>query len=80
MRSTVVRILRVAGAIAATGSLSIGAQQIAAPQVTFQDLRDGLKDPARWLTYSGDYSSRRHSPLTQITPENVSRLTPQWAF
>jgi alcohol dehydrogenase (cytochrome c) len=33
-----------------------------------------------WLMYSGDYTGRRHSPLTQITPQNVSRLTPQWAF
>jgi glucose dehydrogenase len=41
---------------------------------------DGLKDPTRWLTYGGDYSSTRHSPLTQITPENVNQLTAQWTF
>ena len=52
----------------------------AAPQVTSQDLLDGLKDPTRWLTYSGDYSGTRHSPLTQITPENVNQLTAQWTF
>ena len=45
-----------------------------------QDLLDGFKNAARWLQYSGDYTGRRHSPLTQITPANVSRLTPQWAF
>ena len=33
-----------------------------------------------WASYSGDYTGRRHSPLTQITPANVSRLAPQWAF
>ena len=33
------------------------------PLVTTQDLLDGLKHPGRWLTYSGDYSGRRHSPL-----------------
>jgi PQQ-dependent dehydrogenase (methanol/ethanol family) len=33
-----------------------------------------------WLMYSGDYTGRRHSPLTQITPQNVNRLTAQWAF
>ena len=48
--------------------------------MTFQDVRDGLKDPTRWLTYGGDYGSQRHSPLTQITPQNIQRLTPQWAF
>ena len=53
--------------------------QGAAP-ITAQDLLDGLKDPSRWLMYSGDYHGRRHSPLTQITPENVDRLQPQWTF
>jgi alcohol dehydrogenase (cytochrome c) len=33
-----------------------------------------------WPTYHGDYSGRRHSPLTQITPQNVSSLTMAWAF
>src|SRR5258705_7111872 len=56
------------------------AAQTAAPLVTSQDLLDGLKDPGKWLTYGGDYSSHRHSPLTQITPENVNQLTPQWTF
>ena len=53
---------------------------LAPPQVTAQDLRDGLKDPTRWLNYGGDYGSQRHSPLTQITPANVEPLTAQWAF
>jgi alcohol dehydrogenase (cytochrome c) len=51
------------------------AAQTAAPLVTSQDLLDGLKDPTRWLTYSGDYNGQRHSPLTQLTPENVNQLT-----
>ena len=50
------------------------------PDVTSQDLLDGLKNPSRWLTYSGDYTGRRHSPLKQITPENVGRLAAQWTF
>jgi alcohol dehydrogenase (cytochrome c) len=50
------------------------------PLVTSQDLLDGFKNPARWLTFSGDYSGRRHSPLTQITPANVGRLSAQWTF
>jgi alcohol dehydrogenase (cytochrome c) len=48
--------------------------------ITSQNLLDALKEPTRWLQYSGDYTGRRHSPLTQITPANVNRLTPQWAF
>ena len=50
------------------------------PPVTAKDLIDGLKNPGRWLTYSGDYTGQRHSPLTQITPANVSRLSSQWTF
>jgi alcohol dehydrogenase (cytochrome c) len=48
--------------------------------VTYADLLQGLSDPASWLTFSGDYSGRRHSPLTQITPQNVHRLAPVWTF
>jgi glucose dehydrogenase len=48
--------------------------------VTLQDHVDGLKDSTRWLMYSGDYTGRRHSPLTQITPANAGRLAAQWAF
>ncbi len=51
-----------------------------AQQIGATDLLRGLADPSRWLTHSGDYTSKRHSPLTQITPENVARLTPVWAF
>jgi hypothetical protein len=53
-------------------SVALAAQQTAAPQVTNQDLINGLKDPGRWLTYSGDYNgqptvrSRRSRPRTSI--------------
>ena len=50
------------------------------PEITSQDLLNGFKNPARWLTYSGDYTGQRHSPLKQITPENVGRLAAQWTF
>ncbi len=54
---------------------------LANAQVSFQDLLDGqMMDPTRWLTYSGDLTGRRHTPLVQITPANVTRLTPQWTF
>ena len=51
-----------------------------AQQIGATDLLRGLSAPSRWLTHSGDYASKRHSPLTQITPENVARLTPLWTF
>ncbi|OLD80264.1 MAG: pyrrolo-quinoline quinone [Acidobacteria bacterium 13_1_20CM_58_21] len=33
-----------------------------------------------WPIYHGDYSGRRHSQLSQITPANVRELTLAWAF
>jgi len=33
-----------------------------------------------WPLYHGDYSGRRHSNLTQITPANVHKLSLAWAF
>ncbi|MBV8810794.1 MAG: PQQ-binding-like beta-propeller repeat protein, partial [Acidobacteriaceae bacterium] len=33
-----------------------------------------------WLSYNGDYTGRRYSVLSQITPENVGSLRAQWVF
>ena len=52
------RIVRVTALAVAVGSLSLAAQQPAAPRpVTNQDLLDGLKDPTKWLTFGGNYSA-----------------------
>src|ERR1700752_2968744 len=41
-----------------------------------------LRNPTSdaWPAYHGDYSGRRHSALTQITPENAHTLGLSWAF
>ena len=40
-----------------------------------------LAPPAdSWPGYHGDYTGRRHSSLTQITPGNVNKLGLAWAF
>jgi alcohol dehydrogenase (cytochrome c) len=52
----------------------------AAQDVGMKDLLAGLNNPSRWVIHSGDYSSKRHSPLTQITPANVHQLAAQWTF
>jgi len=58
----------------------LAAQQQPGP-VTFQEILEGLKpDGANWLTFGGNFSNHRYSPLTQITPENVAKLQPQWTF
>ena len=54
-----------------------------APVLKSQDLENSalLHPPAdSWPLYHGDYSGRRHSPLTQITPQNVGKLALSWAF
>jgi len=59
---------------------TLSAQQPAHAPVTADDLLAGLENPTRWLTFSGNYTGQRHSPLKQITSQNVSGLIPQWVF
>src|SRR4051794_31458558 len=33
-----------------------------------------------WLSYNGDYTGRRFSSLSEITPANVAQLRAQWVF
>src|SRR5579883_1594742 len=33
-----------------------------------------------WPTYHGDYTGQRHSRLTEITPDNINRLSKVWTF
>lgn len=80
MHMPITRSVWVALVAALVGTVSLTGQQRTSRGITSQDLLDGLKDPSRWLMYSGDYTGQRHSPLTQLTPENVRRLIPQWIF
>jgi alcohol dehydrogenase (cytochrome c) len=49
-------------------------------QVPFDRLLQAASEPQNWLTYSGGYAGWRHSPLTQITPENARTLEMKWVF
>ena len=40
----------------------------------------GPPKPGDWLTYNGDYSGNRYSPLKQITVDNVASLKVKWVF
>src|SRR5487761_293590 len=33
-----------------------------------------------WVSYNGDYTGRRFSSLSQVTPQNVSHLAAMWVF
>jgi alcohol dehydrogenase (cytochrome c) len=51
----------------------------AGAQVPYQRIVEAGKEPGNWLTYSGNYSGHRFSPLTQLTPANVTGLRMKWA-
>jgi alcohol dehydrogenase (cytochrome c) len=46
------------------------------------DPRQLLSQPPaeNWLSYNGDYTGRRYTGLSQITPQNVRQLRAQWVF
>src|SRR5438132_10743261 len=81
MRASTLHRLGLVLALSA-GTAALTAQQTPPSSlVTSQEILDGLTpDGSRWLTFGGNYSNQRHSPLTQITPANVNRLVPQWTF
>ncbi len=59
----------------------VTAQSAPTANVAVQEILEGLPaDGSRWLTFGGDYANQRHSPLTQIAPDNVGRLVPRWTF
>jgi alcohol dehydrogenase (cytochrome c) len=47
-------------------------------QVSFEQIRGAGNRLDQWLTYSGTLDGQRYTPLTEVTPENVSRLRVQW--
>ena len=65
-------ILRLSGMVLLAVS-SAGAQSAASPIKTTGDVISSFKS-GDWPTYNGDYTGRRYSGLTQITPANVGRL------
>jgi alcohol dehydrogenase (cytochrome c) len=40
----------------------------------------GPSAPGEWSVYGGTYNSQRHSPLSQVTPANASRLQVKWVY
>jgi alcohol dehydrogenase (cytochrome c) len=49
-------------------------------QVPYERIAAARREPAQWLTYSGDYSSHHYSPLSQIHRANVKDLKVAWMY
>ena len=49
-------------------------------QVSYERIKNAAREPASWLTYSGNYASHRFSALDEIDASNVSRLRPMWLY
>jgi hypothetical protein len=50
------------------------------PAIAFDRILHAGGEPQNWITYSGNVQGQRHSPLTQITPDNVKRLELAWIW
>ena len=60
--------------------LSLFVSTVSGAQVTEERLLNAAQESHNWLTYSGGYSSIRHSGLDQIDPSNVGDLGLAWIF
>ena len=58
--------------------LSIGVAQAQGP--SSEDLLNDELDTANVTVYGMGYKQQRHSPLTYINKDNVSRLAPKWIY
>ena len=76
----------VAAVLVATVVVGAGVSYLNRPRVlaALPGVSGDMADPAMmqagtdWPAYGGSYSARRFSPLTQITPQNVSKLEQAW--
>jgi PQQ-dependent dehydrogenase (methanol/ethanol family) len=61
----------------------INVETIVGPVLAMEPKREitwGAPQPGDWLTYNGDNSANRYSPLKQISVANVSSLKLKWVF
>ena len=49
-------------------------------QLTYDRIRQAVREPASWLTYHGTYDAQRFSALDEINRANVQQLRPVWMY
>lgn len=67
------------GVLISLPTVRVGAQSAPIAVKTTADVAHSFK-AGNWPTYNGDYTGRRYSGLTQITPANVGQLRAAWVF
>ena len=69
-------------AVLGAATVAVGLLYVSPVQahVTTEELVNADANRAEWLMYGRTYDNQRFSPLTEITPANVSEMTPVWAF
>jgi alcohol dehydrogenase (cytochrome c) len=49
-------------------------------QLTYDRIRQAVREPGNWLTYHGSYDAQRFSALDEISRANVQQLRPVWIY
>jgi alcohol dehydrogenase (cytochrome c) len=70
----------VAMAAAVTAACIALAGTAQAGPVSTEDLLKAQDNGAEWLMYGRDYRNWRYSPLSELTPDNVGKLSPVWTM
>jgi acido-empty-quinoprotein group A len=64
----------------ALAAMALAGASPPAPIVSVDPKTIGNAPVTSWPTFNGDYSGQRFSTLTQIGPDNLTRLVPQWVY
>jgi alcohol dehydrogenase (cytochrome c) len=78
----IVRILILTLLAAASEAIVLseqGSARVEGP-VSYDRLLHADREPHNWLSYSGNYSGHRYSPLSQINRTNVKYLQLKWSY
>ncbi len=66
--------------LAGASAIALASMITVASAVTMEDLANDAKSTGDVVSNGLGWHAQRYSPATQITPENINRLVPAWAF
>ena len=75
------RICRLVFSGVVMGALLLGSQlRLGAQDVPYEEILHASSHPQDWVTFGGDYSSRRFSELKQVNTQTVASLKMEWVY